>query len=657
MKRFILASLCILFAAAGSDAKSKAVNVNSPDGKISVGIIGDTYSVSYCGKTIIENAVAGLTLSDGTQIRLSDKARKTTVGKKPVTEHVDAFLYRQKEFDFEYNTARIEFRNGFGIEWKVCNEGAAYRFFTTRNENVTIAGETADFNFTSDNTAWLPYSTNPNKPQAMAFQAGYKVQKLSEGSPTLAFLPATVDCGEVKVTILESDLQSYPGMFVTAKEGGKSLNATFAKYPKAFGRNAWRSMTYVTETEDFIATSEGARTYPWRILAITSDDTRMPVNNMVYALAEPSRIEDTSWIKPGFSAWEWWNDWQLTGVDFKSGINMDTYRYYIDFASANGLDYLILDEGWYDSPSGNVMQPVDALDLPELIRYAGSKNVKIILWSVFNVIDEHLDEVFSHYAGMGVAGFKIDFLDRNDQNGVEMIGRIAEAAAKHHLVLDFHGIFAPTGLNRTYPNIINYEGVLGQEETKWSQVELDHPLYEVTCPFIRMMAGYTDYTPGSLRNASKADFKPVYSNPMSMGTRAHMAALYIILDSPLTMFCDSPSLYEAEQETTDFLAALPRIYDSEKVLSGKLGEHIVVARKAGEDWYVGGQTNWDPRELSVDFSFLGEGTYEVVLMCDGINADRIATDYRIERFNVNAGDVKTVKLASGGGFAMRIIKK
>lgn len=656
MRRFLIFSAILFATFCTLPAKNGKNEVCSPDGRIAVTVDGGTYSVSYCGTAIISGAEAGLDLEGGTRVSLAGKVRRISAGKKPVTEHITAPLYRQKEFDFTYNTLRIEYAGGYGIEWIVSDEGAAYRFFKTGKGRTTVLGETADFNFAGDFTAWLPYSTNPKKPQAMAFQAGYKVQKLSEGSPTLAFLPATVDCGPVKVTIMESGLEAYPGMFVTAQEGKTTLSGSFAKYPESFGRYPYRSMTYVSGTEDFISVSEGPRNFPWRIIAIAADDTEMPVNNMVYALAEPSRVEDTSWIKPGFSAWEWWNDWQLTGVDFTSGINMDTYRHYIDFAAENGLEYMILDEGWYDSKGGDMMTPVAELDIPELVRYAGERNVGIILWGVFNVVDERLEEIFSHYADMGVAGFKIDFMDRDDQNAVEMIWRIAEAAARHRLVLDYHGIFKPTGLNRTFPNIINYEACFGQEESKWSTVEANHPLYNVTLPFIRMAAGYTDYTPGSMRNATKADFKPVYSNPMSMGTRAHTVALYITLDSPLTMLCDSPSLYRAEQQTTDFIASLPRIYDSEKVLSGRIGEHIVVARQAGDNWYVGGQTDWTPREIEVDFSFLGEGVYDVELFCDGVNASRIATDYRIEHFTVGRDQRKTIALASGGGFAMKILK-
>ena len=655
MKKTLITALIL---ALGLTCSAKEIGLSSPDGHIKLKLEGESYSIYYDGVEVVKNAQAALTLGDGNTIKLSDKVKKVT-SKDNQSEHIVAPFYRQSEFDFEYNYLRIDYKSGFQIEWKVSNEGVAYRFGNLNGGETIIRNETAVIRFPEDCKAWLPYSTNPKKPTAMAFQNFYTEQRLSEvpQAGNLAFLPATVESGPVKVTLLESNLKAYPGMFVTTEKGGHYLKAEFAKYPETYDYYRGRVQQYVTSTKDFIAKHDGPRSYPWRILAITTDDTQMPVNNMVYALAEPSKILDTSWIKPGYSAWEWWNDWQLTGVDFKAGINMDTYRYYIDFASKNGLDYLILDEGWYVPSSGDMMTPIKELDIPEIVRYAAERNVRIILWCVFNVLDDNLEQICSHYAKMGVAGFKVDFLDRDDQTAIEMTYRLAEAAARHHLVLDLHGISKPTGINRTYPNVLNYESIFGQEEVKWSDPSVDMPKYNVTAPFIRMMSGYTDYTPGSMRNAAKADFQPVYSQPMTMGTRAHQVALYTVLDSPLTMLCDSPTMYEKEAETLSYLASMPRIYEKEVVLCGKLGEYIAIARKAGNDWYVGGLTSWTPRDLEIDFSFLENGSWNAELFCDGINADRNGNDYRIERFQASPSESKSVHLAPGGGFSMKLIKK
>ena len=381
----------------------------------------------------------------------------------------------------------------------------------------------------------------------MAFQNYYDETLLSQAQDKLAFLPATIQRGDVKVTILESDLRNYPGMFLKADKARTTrLSATFAKYPKKMAYYKWRGMSYVDETEDFIAKSTGARTYPWRVMAITEKDTEMPVNNLVYALASPNQIGATDWIKPGKVAWDWWYDWNLKGVDFEAGINTRTYLYYIDFAAKNHLPYVVLDEGWYDSSKGDLMNPIADIDLQQLIDYGKEKGVGIVLWTVFNVLDEHLEEACEKYAAMGVKGFKVDFLDRNDQTAVEMAERIAIICALNQLFLDYHGYFAPTGMSRTYPNILNYEGVFGMEEARWAKKETDMPRYDVTFPYIRMMAGNVDFTPGAMRNGTKENWVECYQTPVSMGTRCHQAACYVVQDSPFTMLCDTPTNYESE---------------------------------------------------------------------------------------------------------------
>jgi alpha-glucosidase len=417
----------------------------------------------------------------------------------------------------------------------------------------------------------------------------------------------------------------------------------------------WRGMSYVKETEDYIARNEGAHSYPWRILAVTEDDTQMPLNNMVYALARENKIGPTDWIKPGKVAWDWWNDWNLRGVDFVAGINYDTYKYYIDFAAAHGLEYIVLDEGWYDSNKANIMQPIEEVRLPELIAYAKSKGVDIVLWTVFNVIDEKLEEACKHYADMGIKGFKVDFLDRNDQTAFEMVERLAECAARHHLMLDLHGIYAPVGLNRTYPNIVNYEGVFGMEEVRWTELKNDMPLYDVTFPYIRMMAGAVDFTPGAMRNGTKEDWAAIYNKPISMGTRCHQAACYIVHDSPFTMLADSPTNYEDDEPYTQYIASLPTVFDETRILQGKMGEYIVTARRLGDTWYIAGQTNWDARDLTIDFSFLTEGKkYKAHLLTDGINAHHDAEDYRLSTMNCSSTTQQAIHLAPGGGFVIKL---
>ena len=496
---------------------------------------------------------------------------------------------------------------------------------------------------------------NDKKPMAMAYQNVYDITPLSKAQPKLAFLPVTVDCGSVKLTLLESDLEAYPGMFVQSQQGKYGLKGVFAPYPAKTDFYPWRKQEYVTETTDFISRSRGSRSYPWRVLAITEKDTDMPVNNLVYALASPNRIGDTSWIKTGKVAWDWWNDWNLKGVPFKAGINMDTYKYYIDFASRNGLEFIVLDEGWYAPKSGDMLTVIPELDLPELIAYGKSKGVEIVLWTVFNVLDSQLEAACKKYADMGIKGFKVDFLDRDDQTAVEMVYRIAEMTARYKLTLDLHGIYKPTGINRTYPHIINFESVFGMEEVKWTDIKNNMPLYDVTFPYIRMMAGPVDYTPGVMRNATKADWRAMYYTPASMGTRCHQLAAYIVHDSPFTMLCDAPTNYLNEQECVDFIASLPVEVDSTFIASGELGKYIVTVRKKDVNWYIGGMTNWDERDVQLDFSFLPEGmSYTAVLFKDGVNANKQAEDYRKETIRIDKDSRLTLHLASGGGFAMKL---
>lgn len=372
-------------------------------------------------------------------------------------------------------------------------------------------------------------------------------------------------------------------------------------------------------------------------------------------MAEPSRIADTSWIKPGKVAWDWWNSWNITGVDFEAGINTPTYKHYIDFASENGIEYVILDDGWAAGKGENLFILNPEIDLQEIIAYAGRKNVGIILWAGYRAFERDLEKVCKHYSELGVKGFKVDFEDRDDQLMTAFNYRAAEVAARYHLVLDLHGSYKPAGINRTWPNVLNVEGVNGLENVKWTEIgDFDIIQYDTMLPFLRQLAGPMDYTQGAMVNAARHNFRPIHSQPMAPGTRAHQLALYMILFSPLNMLCDSPSNYRREQECTDFIASVPTVWDETKVLDGKMGEYIVTARRKGNDWFIGGITNWTPRDLTIDLSPLNlkEGT-EMTIFTDGANAHRNGNDYRSQTTTV-ASDSLHVHLAPGGGFAAHI---
>ena len=647
MRKKKLLTLATLFIILGGSAMAKDYTVTSPNGK-NVATVNDSLSitVSHSGKTVVtikaRQAHAGNI--------------KKLAGTKHMTETIQAPFYRQNKIWTEGNQMDLTLNDGFGLQVRACNEGVAYRFYTTNKKVTIIKDEMADFVFPHDSKAWLAYSTNDDKPFAMAFQNYYDETLLSKAKDKYAFLPVTVESGDVKVTILESDLRSYPGMFLKAESN--HLKAAFAKYPKKMAYYKWRGMSYVEETEDYIAKSTGARTYPWRVMAITEKDTEMPVSNLVFALATPNQIGDTSWIRPGKVAWDWWNDWNLKGVDFEAGINTRTYQYYIDFAAKNGIPYIVLDEGWYDSSKGDIMNPIPEIDLQGLIDYGRQKGVSIVLWTVFNVLDEHLTAACDKYTKMGIKGWKIDFLDRNDQTAVEMAERIAKTCAQYKLFVDYHGYFAPTGMNRTYPNILNYEGVFGMEEARWAKKDTDMPKYDVTFPFIRMMAGNVDFTPGALRNGTKENWVECYQNPVSMGTRCHQLACYVVHDSPFTMLCDAPTNYEREQDCVDIITSIPDIFDETRIIQGLIGNYIISARRYGSDWYVGGQTNWDEREVGFSLDFLSPGeSYQATIVCDGLNANHQAEDYMIQRKTLTSKDKLNIKMASGGGFLIKLMKQ
>lgn len=644
-------------------AADRYLVLKSPNGNLEVTIWTEgqlSYAIKHNRQILLDKSPVGLVIEDKT---LGKDVKVSRVKKRSlVNEIITASHYRCPSLNVTYNELDLRLKGNYGIVFRAYNEGVAYRFYTSAKSPLIVKDEIARINFPKDYETYMAYSTvKPGGDQyVMAFQNIYtKTTVKGANAESIAFLPVTVDCGNgLKMTLLESDLEDYPGMFIKGDGNSCTLQGTFAKYPTVLKSFPPRAMKRVVERADYIAKTEGTRNYPWRIWAITERDTDMPVNNLVYALASPNRIGDGSWIKTGKVAWDWWNDWGIYNVDFKAGINMDTYKYYIDFAADNHIEFVVLDEGWYNPREGDMLTVIPELDLQELVRYGKSKGVDLILWTVFNVLDEQLEAACKKYSEMGISGFKVDFLDRDDQTAVEMAYRIAEMTARYKLSLDLHGFYKPTGLNRTYPHIINFEAVFGMEEMKWSTVRKDMMEYDVTMPYIRMMAGPVDYTPGAMRNASRKDFKDIYYNPMSQGTRCHQLAAYVVHDSPLTMLADNPTIYKREQECTDFIVSIPnKNIEETRVLQGKLGESIIMARRVGASWYVGGMTNWTAREITLDFDFLGKGTYEVVLFRDGENADKQAEDYKKEVFTVNAASKKVIRLASGGGFAMSIVQK
>ncbi|MBR5193496.1 MAG: glycoside hydrolase family 97 protein [Bacteroidaceae bacterium] len=651
IKIFLLLVLCTLVAQA-----QKQYQLASPDGKLQTTVnAGEklTYDITFNGQQILETSPLSMTLSNGEVWGENDKPSK--VSRKSVNGVVKTPFYRATEVPEVYNEMTMKFK-GFNVVFRAYNDGIAYRFVNTSKKPFNVVNELVNYQFPTDATASVPY-VRPRKNQnkySNSFENYYENVPLSKvDQEKLVFLPLVVSMeNDVKVCITEVDLEDYPGLYMVG-QGNTQLTSEFAPYPKRVeqgGHNMLQML--VREFEDYIAKVEKPRNFPWRVAIVAENDKALASSNLGYILAEASRIEDISWIKPGKIAWDWWNAWNLDGVDFETGVNNDTYKAYIDFASKNGIEYVILDEGWAVNLKADLMQVVPEINLEELVAYAKSKNVDLVLWAGYHAFNRDMENVCRHYAEMGIKGFKIDFMDRDDQEMTAFNYRAAEMAAKYKLVLDLHGTHKPAGLNRTYPNVLNFEGVNGLEQMKWEKDNKAQVEYDVMLPFIRQVSGPMDYTQGAMKNVNSKGYYPSYYEPMSQGTRCRQLALYMTLDSPFNMLCDTPSNYEREKECTEFISTIPTVWEETIVLDGKMGDYIITARRKGDTWYIGGLTDWEARDLEVDLSFLGEKTYNGKLFKDGVNAERIGRDYKTESIQAKKGDKIKIHLASGGGFAL-----
>jgi alpha-glucosidase len=655
MKLRALLSCCLLFSFSALFAQTpKIFHVKSPDGKIDLTIsAGKTiqWSVNHEDTQVILPSSVSLQLGDG-MVLGTDVSVKNA---KPATVNrtINTPLYKKDKVTDNCNELTLTFKGDFGLIFRAYNDGVAYRFFTAKAYEFNIDNEEANFNFKDDDKAYLPFVNDYRHKDKFntSFEATYDKLNISAiKKDSLAFMPVLVDLGNgKKAAILEGDLQDYPGMYLTAGSQGHNLHGVFAPYPTK--EEVSRINYVVDERADYIAKVPGIHTFPWRVVIISTEDKQLANNDMMQRLAEPSKISDISWIKPGKVAWDWWNDWNISHVNFRAGINVPTYKYYIDFAAANKLEYIIIDEGWSDDLDLNKTK----LDIPTIVEYGKQKGVGVILWSTWYAITRDADGLMAKYAQMGVKGFKIDFIDRDDQKVVQSLYELAEKAAKNHLLVDYHGMYKPSGLVTTWPNVINCEGVKGMENEKWGVK--DHPGYDVSIPYIRMLAGPMDYTPGAMRNATKEAIRPINSNPMAQGTRCHQLAMYTVFEAPLQMLSDNPTAYMREQESTDFISAVPTTFDETVALDGKVGEFVSIARRKGTTWFVGAMSNWTAREATIDLSFLGDGTYKAITFEDGINADRDATDYVRKEVTVTSKDKIKIQMAPGGGWAARFVKQ
>ena len=639
--------------------------VSSPNGMLKVTVNTDekaTWSINYGEKAVLLPSPIDIQLQQGKKSLSLGKVGK--VARKRVNSSFKNPFYKKATIQDEYGQLLLYTNQQMTVEIRAYNDGAAYRLINGNSKPLTVIDETATFCFAEDYPAFIPY-VNDNRGgerYCYSFESYYDEQPLSKMyKDSLAITPLAVCLPQgMKAIVMDAGVENYPGMFL--KGEGTVLKAEFAPYPLEQEIGGYDRLNLVpTKRADFIAKLNGRQALPWRAVVITEKDADILNCDMAQRLAPACRISDTSWIKPGKVAWDWWNNCNITGVDFASGMNTDTYLYYIDFAAANKLEYIIIDEGW--SGKESLMDKLNPdIDLPRLIAHGQEKGVGIILWSSWrNLIGSNplgdiavTDAVMKHYADMGIKGFKVDFFDRDDQQVIASAYKVAESAARYHLVLDYHGL-KPFGIQRAYPNIFNFEGVKGLENSKWEPRVGNGPLhnqprYDVTASYLRMLAGPMDYTPGAMMNAMKDNFFGNNDHPMSQGTRVHQMAMYTTFEAPLQMLADSPTQYMQNQECTDFIAQVPTTFDETVALDGQLGEYTVIARRKGDTWYLAAMTDWTPRDLTINLSFLGSGEHTANIFADGVNAQKEARDYKHTQQTVTSADRLSIHLSSGGGW-------
>ena len=652
-KHIVLCVLALIFFTLGDSRAQKTYTIASPDNNTVFTLTTIPrlmFSVAHLGTRVVEQSVIGLEVDGGMVLGVMPEVVDTKIRSVDDEIHPPAPEKRSVTPD-RFNERTITFKGNYGLKVRAYDDGVAYRFFTTLKGEITIDNEILSLTFAPGDSIYFGQETS----LLSHSERLYRHLAVSGVQDSLFCVLPTVVVKQNGwcVAITESDLLDYPGLYLRGYGNGRpALVSKFSPYP--LKEDSVDILTVkVSKGADFIAKTRGTREYPWRVFAVAEEDSKLIENDIVYRLGSPCRLEETSWIRPGKVAWDWWNDNNIHGVDFKAGLNTKTYQYYIDFASKNRLEYVIFDEGW--SKTEDVFSLNPNMDMPGLFEYARQKNVGIILWVNWKPFNEVLIPALDQFEKWGAKGIKVDFMQRDDQKMVNFYERVAQEAAQRKLLVDFHGSFKPTGLSRTYPNVMTREGVRGLEHSKWSaDITPDH---DVTIPFTRMFAGAMDFTPGAMVNATKASFRPVWSDPMSQGTRCHQLAMYVVYESPIQMLCDNPINYDREPVVMEYLSNVPTVWDETRALNGKISDYVTVARRKGNDWFVGSMTDWTSRDFRFPLEFLGAGPYELIQYVDGINAERHASDYRRTVTTVTRNDTLEMHLSAGGGCVAWMRKK
>lgn len=659
MKKTILFAFGSLLLSFGCFAESYQLQSLKGDLHAEIKVGKDiTFSLKDSKQIILKNSRIAMQLKSGIW---GENDEVLSVKKESIHNIISSPYYKKSEVKDDCNLLLLHFEN-FNLEFRMYNDGLAYRFQGLKKGEIIVENEVAEYVLPKDFDTWVPYAPSRTKRDDCTMeeqlwtdhQSRYSYMKLSDITTNklmISPLVISLDGGE-KLCIAESDINDYPGMYLTTvKDRQLTVKGYFAHYPTKIEIGGHGNIEKLVKGRaEYIAKTDGKRNFPWRTFVIAENDGQLVETDMIYRLATPCKINDLSWIKPGKAAWDWWNNSALFGVDFEAGFNTKTYKYFIDFSAKYGLEYILIDEGWFNSESTDIFDLTPELNLQEVISYAKSKNIGVFLWVGFLSLERDLKKATEYYSKMGIKGFKVDFFDRDDQVMMDFMWKIAEECAKNHLMLDFHGCSKPSGLQRTYPNVLNYEAVFGLEQMRWSKPSVDQVTHDVTLPFTRMVAGPMDYTPGAMRNSLKGMYYPNKKNPMSQGTRAHQVAEYVVFDAPFNMLADSPSLYMKEDETTRFIAQIPTVWDETVVLDGKIGEYIVVAHRKTDKWYIGALNNWTARDLDLDTSNLISHTSNLEIFADGKNSEKVPDDYLYTTINIPTDGKIKIHLAPGGGW-------
>ena len=641
----------ILFCLSINFIQAKDYIVLSPDGKIQVTVSDGKqleWRVTFNGETILEPSRIAMTVKESNIVfGINVSAQKIT--RKSVNEIFEAIVPTKfRNVHDYYNEMSLTFKGNYAVTFRVYNNGAAYRFETSMPSKIHIENEKVEFNLGGNYNSYWPKETSPNF--ITHCEGDFDYMPVSDiPNQKYAYLPIylSTTAGN-KIVIMEAALSDYPNLFLSGT-AGQTLNGVFPPVvlEKQIKEGSDRNEKIIRNA-DYIAYTDGKRTFPWRLMTINPDDRSLLENNLVYQLSTPSVDGDKSWIRPGRISWDWWSTLNVYDVDFEAGVNTQTYKYFIDFASKYGLEYILLDEG-SSASTWNIREPNKNVDVQELVRYGKTKNVGLVLWALWNPLYEDIEGILDLYKQWGIKGVKIDFMQRNDQDMVNFYENVGKAAFERHLLVDFHGSFKPSGLHRKYPNVMTYEGVYGLEHNKSSNDIT--PNHDLILPFTRMVAGPMDYTPGATVNASETDFHMNFIHPMSQGTRAHQGALFIAFESPLQMFADSPSNYYKTPDFTSFIAQIPTVWDDTKAIEAEAGKYLTIARRSENKWFISSLTNWDQRKLNVNLDFIGEGKYKAEILKDGVNANRYGSDFKIETKEVSKGQTLDINMAKGGGWA------